>query len=84
MENKTLKESAPLMLSENYKDRFKAEYMQLNYRFNGLNKMLKDWDAGTLTFKPTCPKELYTYQLQSMKIYLDMLTIRATLEDIAL
>ena len=79
-----MKETATLMLSENYKDRFKAEYMQLHNRFNSLNKMLKDWDAGTLTFKPACHKELYVYQIQAMKIYLDMLTIRATFEDIAL
>ena len=29
------------MLSEDYKDRFKAEYMQLYNRFKGLCKMLK-------------------------------------------
>ena len=41
--------SSELMSSENYKERFIAEYNQLKYRFDGLKRMLEKWDNGTLT-----------------------------------
>lgn len=82
--NPALKRSVNLMLSEDYKDRFKAEYMQLYNRFKGLCKMLENWDNGELQFTPTCPRELYTYQVEIMKKYLDILVIRAKIENIEL
>ena len=39
----SLNETVELMLSSDYKDRFKAEYYQLEYRYNKLKKMLEDW-----------------------------------------
>lgn len=36
-----LKDTAKLMESGDYKDRFKAEYYQLKIRLNGLSEMLK-------------------------------------------
>ena len=52
----TLEETAKMMLSEDYKERFKAEYYQLVNRYEGLKLMLKRWDAGTLDFKPACSR----------------------------
>jgi hypothetical protein len=82
--NPVLKKSVDLMLSKDYKDRFKAEYMQLYDRFNGLCRMLHTWDTTGLTFTPDSPRELYTYQVEVMKKYLDILVIRAKIENIKL
>lgn len=44
------------MVSEDYKERFIAEYQQLVIRYKGLKKMLDNWDKGELSFVPTCPR----------------------------
>ena len=77
-----LKDTINMMTSEDYKERFKAEYYQLKIRIDGLKKMLKSWDEGTLTFKPTCPRKLYEDQLKAMLDYLGILLIRAHTEGI--
>ena len=43
----TLEETAKMMLSEDYKERFKAEYYQLVNRYEALKSMVEKWDAGT-------------------------------------
>lgn len=82
--NTELQKSIQLMISEDYKDRFKAEYMQLKNRYDNLSKMIDNWDKNKLSFTPTCPREIYTMQIESMKKYLDILIIRAKLENIEL
>lgn len=82
--NEVLKKSAELMLSADYKERFLAEYMQLKNRYEGLQKIVFNWDNGTLPFTPTCPREVYIFQLKAMKEYLDVLVIRAKIENIEL
>lgn len=77
-----LKETVELMESKDYKERFIAEYLQTKIRYEKLLNMINKWDNNELTFKPTCPRELYTYQLKAMKEYLDCLTIRAKIENI--
>lgn len=52
----TLKDTVEMMNSDDYKERFKAEYYQLEIRVNGLKKMLYKWDNGELDFTPTCPR----------------------------
>lgn len=76
--------TAALMTSENYKDRFKAEYIQLKNRYEGLKRMTDNWDNGTLSFIPTCPRATYNFQLRAMKDYLDILEVRAKIEGINL
>ena len=39
-----LKDTATLMVSSNYKERFKAEYYQLKIRLEKLKCMLQKWD----------------------------------------
>ena len=70
--------------SDNYKDRFIAEYIQLKDRYNKLHRMLVRWEAGTLDFKPTCPFEVLEKQASLMGQYLKQLEIRAEIEDIDL
>lgn len=79
-----LKDTIELMKSEDYKDRFKAEYFQLKIRFDKLGAMYTKMKDGTLEFTPTCPIEIYTKQLSAMAQYIDILEQRAELEDINL
>ena len=69
---------------DEYKERFKAEYKQLEIRFDGLRKMLKKWDEGTLAFEPTCPRSTYNMQLKAMADYMAVLEARAVMENVDL
>ena len=71
-----------LMKSEDYKDRFRAEYYQLEDRIDKLANMLEIYKARTLDFTPSCSYELLNGQLKAMNEYLQYLTIRAEIEDI--
>ena len=79
-----LKDTIELMISEDYKDRFKAEYWQVRARFDKLCIMHSRMKDGTLDFEPTCPIEIYTKQLDAMVQYVDILEERARLEGIDL
>ena len=79
-----LKETVELMLSDDYKERFLAEFMQLKIRYEKLRAMLNKWDEGTLEFEPTCPRDMYDRQIEGMEMYLDVLADRAALEGVEL
>lgn len=79
-----LKDTVELMNSEDYKDRFKAEYLQTKIRYDKLHKMLVKYEAGKLDFKPTCPINVLVTQKNYMGNYLKQLEIRAEIEDIDL
>ncbi|WP_407461854.1 crAss001_48 related protein [Methanobrevibacter sp.] len=83
-DNITLKDTVELMLSDDYKDRFKAEYFQTKLRYDKLNRMIVKADAGTLEFEPDCPLNMLRAQLESMDVYLHMLAVRAEKEGIDL
>ena len=82
IKNEELAKTCEGMVSPNYKERFKAEYIQLKNRYEGLNKMLKAWDNGTLSFTPTCSRDLYDVQIKGMELYLKVLTQRAKIEKV--
>ena len=79
-----LKDTAAMMSSADYKERFAAEYYQLETRYIKLNAMVEKWDKGELNFTPTCPRSTYNIQLRAMKDYLDILQIRAKIEGVEL
>lgn len=79
-----LNETVELMNSADYKDRFKGEYFQVKIRHDKLKTMCENWDEGKLNFKPTCPREIYDLQLDVMKRYMDILVIRAKIENVEL
>ena len=79
-----LSETVELMNSADYKDRFKAEYLQLKIRIDGLDRMLKKYKEGTLDFTPSCSYHLLYRQLQNMKHYAMCLRERAEIEKIEL
>lgn len=79
-----LKDTIELMQSDDYKERFKAEYYQLETRLDKLTAMLEKWDKGTLEFTPTCDREIYNSQVNGMVEYLNALRCRAEVEKIEL
>lgn len=83
MENPLL-DSVLLMKSSDFKDRFKAEYIQLRVRHNGLKTMIEKYKNGTLSFEPKCPISIFESQLDIMKDYMVVLEKRAKIESIEL
>lgn len=81
---KTLEETVALMNSADYKERFAAEYYQLETRYLKLKAMVERWDKGELNFTPTCPRAIYDRQLSCMLLYLFILLERAEKEQILL
>ena len=77
-------DTVPLMNSEDYKNRFKAEYYQVYIRFVKLKAMLEKWDKDELDFEPTCPYSTYEMQIKTMKDYISVLEARAVMENIDL
>lgn len=72
-----------LSISEpEWQSRFRGEYKELKDRYNKLHKMIVKYDAGTLDFKPTCPIELLRRQKTAMGEYLNILEIRAEIENV--
>lgn len=45
-----LQDTVDLMLGTDFKDRFKAEYYQLDNRITGLQRMLEGYKNGTLNW----------------------------------
>lgn len=84
IKNEELAKTCESMVSPDYKERFKAEYIQLMNRLEGLRRMLYAWDNGTLAFTPTCPRDLYGEQESAMRLYLIVLKRRAAIEGIEL
>lgn len=79
-----LKDTIEMMTSDDYKERFKAEYYQTKIRYNKLHNMLVKNEAGVLDFKPTCPIAKLMEQKCYMGDYLRMLEVRAAIEGIDL
>lgn len=79
-----LKDTVQMMESVDYKERFKAEYLQLKIRINGLRNMIKKYKAGTLPFTPSCSYDLLNGQLKAMELYATYLEERAEIEGIDL
>lgn len=77
-----LKDTLEQMTSEDYKERFKAEYYQLAIRYQKLRTMLNKWDNGDLNFEPSCPRSIYNIQIKAMTDYLAVLEARAVMEGV--
>lgn len=84
MKINTLENTIDLMKSNDYKERLKAEYCQLEIRRDKLISMLNAWDNGALSFTPTCSREVYDEQLYYMNGYLRILKQRASIEGVIL
>lgn len=79
-----MRDTVEMMNSEDYKQRFKAEYYQTKIRYEKLHQMCVKYEAGTLDFTPTCSLGLLKAQKAAMGQYLYCLEIRAEIEGIKL
>ena len=79
-----LKDTIEMMTSEDFKERFKAEYYQLSLRLYSLTSMLYKWKNNMLDFEPKCTKEILESQIIYMKGYINILRLRAQIEEIDL
>ena len=79
-----LKDTIQLMTSSDYKERFKAEYDQLNIRTARLKYQLDEYHAGRLHFLPDTPIVLLEQQYHIMMAYKCLLIKRSQIERIML
>ena len=79
-----LRDTVDMMNSEDYKERFRAEYCQTVIRYEKLKNMLDRWDDGKLNFVPTCPRSTYNMQIRAMADYIAVLEARAVMEGVDL
>lgn len=89
-----LSRTTKLMESENYKDRFIAEYWQTKIRYEKLKNFNNTIEAvrlnnnlgGTQLIEPVhdCPLEMLKEQQRIMGEYLHVLELRAILEEVKL
>ena len=77
-------DTVELMTSNDYKERFKAEYYQTEIRYNKLHEMIVRYEANTLNFEPKCSIDILKKQASYMGNYLYMLEVRAEIEGIEL
>ena len=77
-------DTVELMLSDDYKERFKGEYYQVKARYERLRKMVVRYQAGTLNFEPKCDLEVLKSQLSAMRDYIYILEVRAQIEGVEL
>ncbi len=79
-----LNETVKMMNSADYIERFRAEYIQLKIRMNGLSSMLRKYKSKELNFTPSCSYDLLNGQFKAMDLYASYLEERAEIEDINL
>lgn len=83
-----LADTVALMNSEDYKDRFVAEYLQTKTRYEKLKDFNTRIEAAQLTNtkEPThdCPLSLLREQQRHMGEYLHVLEVRAKIEGVPL
>ena len=82
----TLEQTVDLMSSESYKERFIAEYAQIEIRTKRLERVLKSVEDNTCPkcFEPPCDIEILKSQYKTMNAYRATLIFRASIEDIEL
>lgn len=86
--NMELKDTTTKMLSDDYKDRFIAEYQQTKIRYEKLKNFCNKIECAILMEieqpKHDCPLELLREQQAHMGMYLSILEKRAIIEGIEL
>lgn len=94
-----LKDTINMMLSEDYKERFKAEYYQTKIRYEKIKAFNTKIQAARATLRPDemdpdvveldipkhdCPCWVLDHQEKHMLDYLNILELRAVIENIEL
>ena len=87
-EKNNIKETVELMNSEDYKERFVAEYRQVKIRYEKLKNFCNKIEVETMLEKEVtkhdCPLELLREQQKYMGLYLSVLEKRALIENVEL
>ena len=78
----TFEDPIPLMLSDDYRDRLKAEYFQLKIRIEKLSRFMKRAKEGKV--KLPYPWTMLDGQLKYMRSYRNVLKARIDIEGINL
>lgn len=73
-----LKDTVEDMCSNDYKRRFRAEKLQLEYRMKKLSKFLEEFDESNSVINT--PKEVFQTQLHGMAVYYAALCTREVLD----
>lgn len=79
-----LKDTVPFMTSEDWKDRFVAEYLQTKIRYEKLHKLIIKREVGKHGFMTPIPLESWKAQAQHMGMYLYELEKQAEIHGIVL
>ena len=79
-----LKDTVDMMCSNDYKERFKAEFLQTLIRIEKLEKTIENYHNLRLEYEADCPINLLERQLTAMKDYILILVKRAVIEGIEL
>lgn len=65
---------------EDYKERFEKEYHELEERIGKLEDLIVKAYMGEVDFELNCPVGLLELQLEQMKNYFNILSIRRSIE----
>ena len=79
-----LKDTVELMLSDDWKDRFKAEYLQTKIRYEKLHKLIVRWEVGIIDFETPISLDSWKCQAADMGGYLYELEKQAAIHGIEL
>lgn len=79
-----LKDTIMLMQSDDYAERFIAEYLQLRIRKERLEVLITKYKRNELPFTPDCSIAMLKAQLAIMTGYMNILESRARIEKINL
>lgn len=82
--NTELKDTIEGMTSEDYKERFRAEYKQLIIRLSKLEDIIAKQKTNKLEFELRCPLHILRLQAHCMESYVEILRTRAQYEGIDL
>ena len=79
-----LMDTIKMMNSEDFKERFRAEYFQLQNRIESFDKTLSDYRKDELKFDTKCTLKLMDGQMNAMIVYRTHLETVAKTEGISL
>lgn len=79
-----LKQTVNQMLSDDYKERLRAEYWQTKIRYDKLRDTIIRYECGKLDFVPGTPLSMLKEQAGAMWDYLYVLGKRALIEGVDL
>lgn len=79
-----LKDTIDLMTSADWKDRFKAEYLQVKIRYEKLHALIIKREVGKLDFETPISLESWKEQAKHMGLYLYELEKQAAIHNIEL